>query len=347
MKLGIKATVDIVFKKVFGSADHPQVTLSFLNAILKHLDLDPACEAVVENPFLLADFEHGRDVVVDIKATDSHQRQYQIEMQVQEHAGLPERMLYGFARLVSSQMVKGQAWTSLRPTIAIWIIDQPFLPEGLWFEAYRLQGEAVPVPLYGEGIIVVIDLPAWRSQAAPGDLSDPVCWDTMKTELDIWLGVLLASDQLDIDELPPALSVNEFKEAMEIMSVFTYKGHARELYNMRLEAERLRKAEMEFAIQKGLKLGQTQGFAEGKEQGLHEGRMEGRMEGREEGRVEGRLEGREQGLREGMQSGRLAGLDEGAHQAKLETARAMKNEQLPLELIARITGLAPEEIAAL
>jgi predicted transposase/invertase (TIGR01784 family) len=48
-----------------------------------------------------------------------------------------------------------------------------------------------------------------------------------------------------------------------------------------------------------------------------------------------------------MQSGRLAGLDEGAHQAKLETARAMKNEQLPLELIARITGLAPEEIAAL
>ena len=35
MRLGVKAIIDILFKKIFGSRDHPKTTLALLNAILE------------------------------------------------------------------------------------------------------------------------------------------------------------------------------------------------------------------------------------------------------------------------------------------------------------------------
>ena len=54
-------------------------------------------------------------------------------------------------------------------------------------------------------------------------------------------------------------------------------------------------------------------------------RKEGREEGREEGRQEGRQEGREEGL--------------------MQAARNMKAQGLPVDMIAKVTGLS-EEICA-
>ncbi len=34
MPIGIKATVDVVFKKIFGSTEHSRLTLHFLNDLL-------------------------------------------------------------------------------------------------------------------------------------------------------------------------------------------------------------------------------------------------------------------------------------------------------------------------
>ena len=54
------------------------------------------------------------------------------------------------------------------------------------------------------------------------------------------------------------------------------------------------------------------------------------------------------GLQEGIEIGRKKGLEEGIKEGikegKLETAKLMKTEGLPAELIAKITGLTPEEI---
>ena len=56
---------------------------------------------------------------------------------------------------------------------------------------------------------------------------------------------------------------------------------------------------------------------------------------REEGRMEGRLEGR------------MEGRKEGAGEEKRRNAKAMKSEGFSNEVIARITGLSREAIAAL
>ena len=50
------------------------------------------------------------------------------------------------------------------------------------------------------------------------------------------------------------------------------------------------------------------------------------------------------GLQEGIEIGRKEGVKQGREEGKQETAKLMKAEGLPAELIAKITGLTTEEI---
>ena len=59
MIIEIDPKVDIVFKKIFGSPDHTNITLSFVNAILTEAKLAPAVSLSIENPFRLGDFKYS------------------------------------------------------------------------------------------------------------------------------------------------------------------------------------------------------------------------------------------------------------------------------------------------
>ena len=54
--------------------------------------------------------------------------------------------------------------------------------------------------------------------------------------------------------------------------------------------------------------------------------------------------GREQGLKQGRAEGEASGLAKGASQKQREIAKNFKNSGVPLDLIAKNTGLSVEEI---
>ncbi|MBR6886813.1 MAG: hypothetical protein IKN13_05355, partial [Bacteroidales bacterium] len=91
---------------------------------------------------------------------------------------------------------------------------------------------------------------------------------------------------------------------------------------MRTELDRL--AENQFAEQRG--------FAKGKDEGLAEGKAKGLAEGKAEGLVEGKAEGKAEGLAEGKAEG------------KAEMVKAMLKDGVAAEIIARYSGLSPDEI---
>ena len=64
---------------------------------------------------------------------------------------------------------------------------------------------------------------------------------------------------------------------------------------------------------------------------------------RDEGKFEGLKEGREQGRSEGREEGRA----EGERAKAIDTARRMKTDGMPTELIAKYTGLTTEQISSL
>ena len=60
-----------------------------------------------------------------------------------------------------------------------------------------------------------------------------------------------------------------------------------------------------------------------------------------------RLDGIEEGMEKGIKQGLEQGLEQGKKAAQIEIARKMKNDGMPTEVIGRITGLSPKEIAEL
>jgi hypothetical protein len=92
MLLGIKPTVDFVFKKVFGSPENVAVLIGLLNAILKLAH--PIVHVEILNPFSYQEFADDKLIVLDIRARDLAGRWLNIEMQVSIFAGLLQRLVY-------------------------------------------------------------------------------------------------------------------------------------------------------------------------------------------------------------------------------------------------------------
>ena len=72
-------------------------------------------------------------------------------------------------------------------------------------------------------------------------------------------------------------------------------------------------------------------------------RKQGRKEGFQEGRAEGLQKGREAGRAEGLQEGREQGMKEKA----TETARNLKKNGIPFDIISKCVGMSESEIEAL
>ena len=90
--LGISPTNDFAYKKVFGSPANSTVLISLLNAIL---NLPRRIVSVkIENPFNYQDFYEDKLSILDIKAVDETGAIYDIEMQIDAHVGLIQRLVF-------------------------------------------------------------------------------------------------------------------------------------------------------------------------------------------------------------------------------------------------------------
>ena len=65
---------------------------------------------------------------------------------------------------------------------------------------------------------------------------------------------------------------------------------------------------------------------------------------RYEGYVDGHIAGREEGRAEGEAKGRAEGRAEGELQKALEMAKKMLSDGMPIDLVAKYSGLTPDEI---
>jgi len=110
MKLGIKPTVDLIFKAIFGDERHAGITKSFLNDILVEIGRPKAASLEILNPFRPGHFNSDRGIVLDVRALDEGGREFQIEMQMRSFSGLPQRMLHGDLTIVTIEL---EAWAIL------------------------------------------------------------------------------------------------------------------------------------------------------------------------------------------------------------------------------------------
>ena len=72
-----------------------------------------------------------------------------------------------------------------------------------------------------------------------------------------------------------------------------------------------------------------------------------RQEGHKEGVEEGIEKGRREGIKKGVEKGRREGVEKGRKEGLRTSARNMLRKGMPMALVAEVTGLSPDEVAAL
>jgi predicted transposase/invertase (TIGR01784 family) len=128
---------DIAFRKIFGNENKKEILISFLNAVLKLEGLQKITWVEIINPYQLPIVIGAKSSILDVKAKDSANNQYIIEMQVTDKIGFDKRVVYYSSKSYSSQLNSGEEFFKLKPIIFIGILNFIFL-EGEHFLSKHL-----------------------------------------------------------------------------------------------------------------------------------------------------------------------------------------------------------------
>jgi len=282
MLLGIKPTVDFVFKKVFGSPENIPVLIGLLNAILKLAH--PIVRVEILNPFSYQDFADDKLVVLDIRAHDSAGRWLNIEMQVTVFTGLLQRLVYYACTMYVGQLDPGREYKDLRSAISICLLNkQLFREDTIPHHRFRLADLEHGMEVTDSIEVHTLELTKYNLQeqtisSAPG--------------IEQWAFFFLFADRYEPERLRELLPGVEFQQAISVVETIAARTEDRMMYDQRLKAQR--------------------DYEWGLDSAREEGREEGLKKGREEGREEGELVGKIQLLQEllGEESSSTASLRE-------------------------------------
>ncbi len=220
--VGISPRVDCVFRALLGDPQHTDRLLDFLNAVLG--DGPPIVEVTITNPVKILDFLGDKEVVVDVLAVDARGARFQVEMQSRGHAGLKERMLFGWSGLYQRQSGTGRGYGALRPVVSIWLVDENC------FRGARDFHHRFAVMSPEEGIILtnhldlhVLELERWRQGEA---------W-AVSPAIGRWMAFFSEAEQWS--EVPAPLQSPVIEDAMMVLQTFRDNQEWNHAYRARLE----------------------------------------------------------------------------------------------------------------
>lgn len=119
----VDVKTDIAFKKVFGSDQHKEILIGFLNAVLDFQGDRRIKEITLKNPWQAPDIPILKETILDIKAVDHRGVTFIVEMQVKDNPCFDKRALYYSAKAYTNQIRKGDDYPKLNQVIFIGILD--------------------------------------------------------------------------------------------------------------------------------------------------------------------------------------------------------------------------------
>ena len=258
---------------------------------------------------------------VDLKAKNDRGEIFIVEVQLTRELYYLERILYGTAKAITEHIKLGNTFKEIKKVYSISIVYFD-LGRGTDF-LYHGTSSFVGVHTHDTLQINVKEDGTIRMKAPEEVFPEYYIIrvnqfnDVAKTPLEEWVDYL-KNGHIKDDTTAPGLS--EARKKLQYLMLDDADRHA---YDEHQTAVMIQNDVLSTAREEGLAEGHAKGIAEGRAKGIAEGRAKGIAEGRAEGREEGRTEER------------------------IENARKMKADNMPVELIAKYTGLSKEDIESL
>ena len=255
MSFGILSPkVDFVFKKIFGNEKHPNILISFLNAVIKPTDLIKSVQ--IKNTDIEKEHIEDKYSRLDIKAITNNGEHINIEIQVKNEYNMIKRSLYYWSKMYEGQLTKGQDYDTLSRTICINILDFKYLKNDNFHNCYRLKEKNTNEELTDVMELHFIEIPKLRKLENSEDISDM---------LEAWITFIESPTSELIDKLE--MSLDEIKEAKEELVRLSGNDKERERYEKRFESLLEQNSLLANAERKGLEKGLQKGIEKGKKEG--------------------------------------------------------------------------------
>jgi len=261
--------MDFMFKQLFGHPSRKSITMAFLNALLHRKEDDRIVDVQFENTELPKETTDGKTGRLDVIVRTNLGERIHVEIQIIPQYGMPERLLYYWARLFSSSLSKGERYDTLPPTIMIAILNYPLFPHETdrFHTVFHIREDEEQFLWSHHLEFHVLDLSQfmvkWKKYRREVKQSPEWPWLTMLSAVD---GRTKKIDEEMVRELEGiAMTEQEILEALEEWQSLSVDPKNRYAYEMRLK----------------WLLDQLSNIRGSREEGRQEGRQEGLKEGME------------------------------------------------------------------
>ncbi len=310
--------VDFVFKRIFGNEKHPNVLISFLNAVLN--PVDPIKSIILKDTTIEKESLESKFSRLDVKATTDKGEEINIEIQIKDEKNMIQRSLYYWSRMYYEQLKKGDVYDKLSRTICINLLDFNLLPCDKFHSVYRLKECQTNEELTDLEEIHFIEL---KKMKTVNNIEE------INSQLEEWIYFINQPESELVQKLER--KNEDLKEAKEELIRLSGDEETRKRYEKRMDTLRNERSALKSAEEKGLQKGLQQGLQKGLQQGIQKG-----ME-----------KGLQKGMERGLQKGMERGLEQGANREKLKIANNLIQNGLDNEFIIETTGLTLDEVTKL
>ena len=234
--------LDLVVKNIFGSPNHPEILISFLNATLK------AKKKIVNVDIKKTDIEkqyiEDKYSRLDVKAKTSNDEIINIEIQLKNEYNMIKRSLYYWSKLYSEQLGEGQDYSVLKRTICINILNFKYLKTRKFHSGYRLKEIYSNEELTNVAEIHFIEIPKLDDGADEKDM------------LVNWIEFLKDPESETVRSLE--MNIEEIRQAKDELIRMSNDDTQREIYEMRAKTLRDKISALNEAERKGIQQGKRE-----------------------------------------------------------------------------------------
>ena len=354
---------DLTFKKIFG--EHKNLVISLLNALLPLKD-DERVESIEYWPAekIPDRTEAEKYSIVDVCCKDNKKREFIVEMQMSWTESFKKRVLLNASKAYVAQTAKGMKYSGLQPVYALNFVNAIFLEDvDDYYHYYHLVHDKYTDRVIDGLHLIFVELPKFKPQS----------FSERKMQI-LWLRFLTEINE-NTKEVPAELMENaEVNQALEIVEIAAFSDEEMRAYDKfwdrvstqrTYEEEIKQKAEeeankrankrveeankrankrveetikkLEEKAEEKIKEAQSEAKAIVKEAKAKAEEAEAKAE-----EAEAKAEEAEAKAEEAEAKAKAK-----AEQQKIDTARKMKADGLPFELIAKYTGITIKEIETL
>ncbi|MCL2191957.1 MAG: Rpn family recombination-promoting nuclease/putative transposase [Treponema sp.] len=238
---------DFLFYKTMGEKGSEPQLIGFLNAVLAPSGRKPIRSLkIIEKKTFIKDLLKGKSCTLDVTAILTDKTRVNIEVQIEDKKNMDRRSLFYWSKLYAEVLKQGKDYRELPDAIAINIVDYDFPSGGGVHTRFRLRETSDPtVELTSAMEIHFVNMVKWRKQGVKDFAGNP---------LHRWLAWFdrLSSPELieEVKNMDVSIAHADARQSFVIQD-----DEAREVYELLEKAERDRRSELAFALEKGEEMG--------------------------------------------------------------------------------------------